>query len=175
MRVAVALVAGQAALCAVIGFVTFGPGSAGGSADRASEARAPAVMPTASIGLPAAPMPMVPKPSATSRTAPNPKSHGRAADEADAEPRTERSTRHADDRPETISAPDAGDTPAPSPTEPPPSEDAGEPPAGPGSGLSGPVKAGDECDTEGDRGRTAAGETVRCTRTDDDELRWRIV
>ena len=174
MRVAVALVAGQAALCAVIGYVTFGPGPAGGTADRAGEARAPAVMPTASIGLPAAPMPAVPEPS-TSRQTPRPKSHGRAADDVKAEPETKRTTRYADDRPETISAPDAGGEPVPKPPKPPkpqPTEDAGDPAATPGGELSGPVKVGDECETEGARGLTSAGDVVRCVRTAAGELLW---
>ncbi|GLY99748.1 hypothetical protein Acsp02_70010 [Actinoplanes sp. NBRC 103695] len=171
MRVAVALVAGQAALCAVIGYVTFGPGPAGGTADRAGEARAPAVMPTASIGLPAAPMPAVPEPS-PSRQTPRPKSHGRAADDVKAEPETKRTTRHADDRPETISAPDDGGDPAPEPPKPQPTEDAGDPQATPGGELTGPVKVGDECETEGDRGRTAAGDVVKCLANDAGDLRW---
>ena len=174
VRVAVALVAGQAALCAVIGYVTFGPGPAGGVAGQAGQARAPAVMPTASIGLPAAPMPVVPEPSA-SRTTPRPKSHGRAADEVKDEPRTKRTTRHAgDDQPATISAPDDGGESAPRPPEPQPTEDAGGPAATPGGELSGPVKAGDKCDTEGDRGRTAAGDVVRCAETEGGELRWQL-
>lgn len=166
VRVAVALVAGQAALCAVIGFVTFGPGPGSTSAGQAgAEARAPVVMPTANIGLPAAPLPPVPGKS----TAPPPKPQVKPSrvGHAKAEPSPKRTTRRAAAPPKPISAPT---TTKPAASKPP---DIGvAPTATPGNEFQLPVKKGDECETEGDRGRTLGGDAVRCAKGEDGALSW---
>jgi hypothetical protein len=169
VRVAVALVAGQAALCAVLGYLTFGAGPSTTSApDRAAEARAPAVMPTASLAVPVAPMPPVPGTSASTRSTPQRKSRTVVGAKAEPSPR-KKATRQAEEPPRTIIAPDDGADPAPQPTGPKPTGGAT---ATPGDELSGPKKVGDPCDTEGLLGLTAEGKPVRCTRDDDGDLRW---
>jgi hypothetical protein len=170
VRVAVALVAGQAALCAVLGYLTFGSGPATTTAGRATGAPPPAVVPTARLVVPAAPMPPVPDASAAPRTSPQPRPPSRTADGAKAEPRPKKSkTRRAEEPPRTVIAPD-DDAPASPPPKP-----GGSGTPRPGNELAGPVKVGAECATEGDRGRTAEGEAVRCVKTDAGELRWQIV
>ncbi|MFG1602565.1 hypothetical protein [Actinoplanes sp. NPDC049265] len=172
VRVAVALVAGQAALCAVIGYLTIGGGPGPDAAGRGAEAQAPVIMPTASIGLPAAPLPPVPRKPAESRTEPQPparRTHQPAAavkKAATAKPSPRKST--APPRP--ISAPDDGLAPAP------PKPPNGLVPTGtPGNELTAPVKEGAECETEGQRGHTTDGAAMRCAKADDGALSWQPV
>lgn len=191
MRVAVALVAGQATLCAVIGWVTFGPGpattAAGGAA---AQQAAPAVLPAASAFQPAAPLPPPPRRSTPARddtkrpdardqrpAEPDPKPAAATTPaRTTAAPRPEPTTAPAQ-RPTLVVEQPQDDPPAPpAPPQPPPTEGTGLQP-GPTATMDLPVtvEVGAECPKEGDRGRTPDGRTVRCTEGDDGELRWQIV
>jgi hypothetical protein len=165
-------VTGQAVLCAVIGFLTFGGGPGPDTAGRNTEAQAPVIMPTASIGLPAAPLPRVPRKPAESHAKPEPKGKRttRPAGErkATAKPSPARTT----EPPRPISAPDDG--PAPLPPRPKPPNGIA-PTATPGDEPSAPVEEDDKCETEGQRGHTTDGDAVRCAKADDGTLSWQIV
>ena len=172
VRIALALVTGQALLCAVIGWVTFGTPD-----DRRSGPRGPITTltdpPFALPQLPAA------APSGSPSTA-RPR---RSAGSVDRSPvrSTARATRsarppasvRARPRPVTPSAatpstarPTKSSLPAAPPADPEPS--------GGGVGFEAPVVVGQRCDRRGELELTEDGVEVRCTRDRAGVLRWQI-
>ncbi|MEU7901829.1 hypothetical protein [Actinoplanes sp. NPDC049118] len=166
VAVAVALVTGQALLCGVIGFVTFGD-----RGDAVTGARAAG--------------PQFPVPPAGPPSASNPPSS--SAPSARLTTRRPAGTTRAASRPPSP----AGTRTPPAPPPAPPAT-AAVPPAPPATvtsppGLAplptpsaeddetqGPVRVRDRCDVEGAAGRTADGRAVRCVRGRDGDLRWRL-
>ncbi|GIM91574.1 hypothetical protein [Paractinoplanes toevensis] len=190
VRVAVALVVGQALLCALIGFLTLG--RSGGSVDRMAEpplvpppATAPgSPSPTASFSATATTRPAQPARDATStrgKRKPDP-TPATGATTAASEPPPEPMI----DFPAPVTTPTPGvsstATSAPSapsaPTASPPKELI-PPPAPPFGSAAPPVQdsvvAGDPCAPEWAFGRTSHGTLVRCVRTWHHRLRWKIV
>jgi hypothetical protein len=175
VRVATALVAGQALLCAVIGWVTIGPPDAGPRAARTVEPlAAPPVVPSLAGPAPAPPR-VSPPPDSAQTPSPRGSRARSSASRAPAPPRRTRATTKPapppDESPtlviappepgETRTTPDPGiiGTVAPSPVE----------------TVQGPVTVGEECEPEGAPGITADDRKVRCVRNDDGDLRWQII
>jgi hypothetical protein len=171
VRVAVALIVGQALLVALIGWLTFG--QAGGPRPAVDQVAAP---------------PQVPPPTATSRYA----SPSRSATTSLHPPRvgvpatTDRKAAPRRTPPATADPPDPAppstlvETPSPAATVTPvPSNSALVPPAPPAASdvpvVQTPVTVGDRCWPEGAYGRTADGTLVRCLRTTHHRRRWKIV
>lgn len=175
VRVATALVAGQALLCGVIGWVTFGRSDAG------PQAAPVAVEPAAP--LPAAPSVFVPAPlppEAPSSPSPPPATRSaRAKTSVSRSPAAPLRTRTTTP---TRPAPPA-DEPPPTLVIAPPEPTRGTPnpgligtvPPAPSDPVQRPVTVGDECAPEGALGVTADDRWVRCVRDDDGDLRWRII
>ncbi|MFD0520309.1 hypothetical protein [Paractinoplanes durhamensis] len=175
MRVAVALVIGQALLCALIGYLTLGrSGAAGRSVDQMAEP------------------PLAPPPTATSSYA-SPSASARSLSAT----ATSRPTHRARDL-TTTSTPAAPDPAPPVPPELPPDPLIGtssptpgpvttatpppvaglippQPPAAsPVTDVQDPVTIGDRCAPEWAFGRTADDTLVRCLRTGRHAPRWKI-
>ncbi|MGW4944926.1 hypothetical protein ACWEOZ_25430 [Actinoplanes sp. NPDC004185] len=168
VRVAVALVAGQALLCGVIGFVTFG-GDDAKSSGRAAEpqlAGPPIVVPSTNSPPPSdqagRPVGASTKQTRTERpTSPAPVA-------------VRRSTTRSISPSRTATAP-AAPVPPPAPTTS-PTNRALLPPSAPAPGDDAPIPVADEpCDDEGATDRTAEGKAVRCERDRNGDLRWRLV
>jgi hypothetical protein len=187
VRVAAALVAGQAALCAVIGYVTLG-----GPPTRGPEA-APRVDPVAIPPL-VVPAPTVPPPLSRTTVAPAPPLVARSTT---ARPRT---IARPKQRPELSPTPpsqappgilvassDPGPVPPippvtpvpPTPTPAPSTESAISespapvpPPLPPSSATQPPVTVGDTCDPADGPGRSADGTAVLCVPGNDGVARW---
>jgi hypothetical protein len=177
VRVAIALAAGQAALCGVIGWVTFGPGLGGSAAGNPLDevAAPPAVMPAPSIGVPPAPLPA---PPASKPAAKNTRARERPAADA------QRTTRAPEPpaRPSSTPVPTPTPTPSPAGTQ---SEAAVPPEPHDPNGLIGssapeptsasaPAEVGGECDDEGATGVTVDDLAVVCVRGQDGVLRWQL-
>ncbi|WP_127497508.1 hypothetical protein [Actinoplanes solisilvae] len=166
VRLAVALVVGQALLCALIGWLTLGQ-------SRPEPARPPGSSVVDAMGAPPSPPAIRP----TSRAVPAPATRARKATST---PAPRRSTN-------TPAPRTAATTPTPVPIEGPPEDPAVVPPVPPPAAsppatspppadvVQQPVREGDECRPLGARGRTAKGEDVRCVREWPRQLRWRIV
>jgi hypothetical protein len=170
VRLAGALVAGQALLCAVIGWLTFGP------PDAAEETAAPVqpvaappplVIPSITVALPPTPPPST---RATTEEPPNPPPRARSS----RSPRQPVAPKPAGRQVDTgepgtpVVAPPVEPAPAPSPdvnATPTPSESAE---------VQGPVVAGEPCEPEGAPGVTDDEVALRCVRADDGQLRWEI-
>ena len=166
VRVAVALVTGQALLCGIIGFVTF-------------DSDEPASRPGASAPLLAGP-PI----AAPATSVPPPTERAKRA-----EPGTARSTRT--ERPASPPASAGVRTSAtrkvkpslevriprkPVPSTSPPDRELLLPPPSPAPADDAPVPVVQEpCDDEGATGRTAGGQAVTCRRDRRGELRWTLV
>jgi hypothetical protein len=172
--VAVGLLTGQALLCGVIGFVTFGDRSGAAPRGRAAEpqlagppivASSPGVQP--SSGGPVEPAgPRTPRATRTGLPVTPP---------APAAVR-QRTTRPAGPT-RSSSAPVLPAPPAPAPS---PTDRALLPPSPPASSAPQedaplPVVEKERCADEGATGSTAEGKAVRCERARDGELRWRLV
>jgi len=165
VTVAGALIVGQASLCVVIGFVTFG-----GRDDATPGAHAAA--------------PQIAVPPAISPS-PNPSPSRSAAGEKLAAVRstTPRPTSPAPTTDRERSSPAGSTAPASTPAAPvssttsPP--DLGLVPSSSSAPAPGdtpePAVVNARCDTEGATGRTGTGKAVRCERTRDGDLRWRLV
>jgi hypothetical protein len=164
VRVAVALVTGQAALCAVIGWVTFGPSAAKPDAANAKPLNTQiqlAPMPTLPAGVPPAPP-------------------GPAASPVPSSPRASRSSRPVVTRTTTKPAADkhrpviaTGQTPPePPPASPNPGLAAPSPPAP--SGVQSPVVVGRPCDPDGAKGLTLDLIELVCVLDRDGDLVWQI-
>ncbi|MET0495284.1 MAG: hypothetical protein ABW000_19355 [Actinoplanes sp.] len=168
VTVAVALVVGQALLCGVIGFVTFGGKSEAKPAPHAAEPRL--------AGPPiVVPPPGVPPPSSSAPA--RKRSTTRATSTKRPilpPPATSRSTT-------TATKPPASPVTVPPPSSEPPVSESLPPislvPTSPAAGDDEPEPpvAGKSCDDEGATGKTAEGKSVRCERDRDGDLRWRLV
>ena len=157
VRVAVALIAGQALLCGVVGWVTFGAGPA-----RHSSAPVPTVEPLAgkplTIPTPAPPPPRPPKSSASS-------SPSARESSVKAVPATTAT------RPRPTSKP-AARIPLKQVSPPPPVPALPIPASA--DPVQSPVELFDVCAPAGALGRTADGVSVRCVLGIDGTLHWQI-
>lgn len=166
--VAVVLVAGQALLCAVIGFVTFG--DHGGAAP--PRARAADTIAGPPIVVPA---PTVPQPRGSSRA---PRRHGKAFVSSSARPARPVPRSSAPPRSRVAGAPETIATlpakPATKPSAALPSPISMLPPRPPDETGAAPV-AGEPCDEKGAIGITRGGRAVRCEPDRHGDLRWRPV
>ncbi|GAB2573305.1 hypothetical protein Aab01nite_19790 [Paractinoplanes abujensis] len=183
VRMAVALVVGQAMLCALIGWLTLGR-------HRPEPARPP--------GAPVVDQLAIPPLTTTAASAPPPSRSAISATRQSRQPSVVSSARPAPVRstsaapappaasPEPILAPPDDPAmvppvpPVPSPSTPKtpllPSSPASSPvpSASPGV-VQDPVRVGDECHPVGSYGRTAEGDLVRCVRDWRHGPRWKIV
>jgi hypothetical protein len=172
VRVAVALVAGQAALCAVIGYLTLGgphPHSSAAPAAPDPLAGAPLVVPPAQV---------MPPPATSAAPKPPPVSTRRKSATGGAGGPAEPAARIRHRTPVATSPPVSHPPSAlPSPPSPPGSPIGGQlvTPKPTGSGVQQDVTAGDPCSPIGADGRTTDGKTVRCLPDVDGQLRWRLV
>ena len=170
VRIAVALVTGQALLCGIIGFVTFGGKDETPPRVRAAEpqlAGPPLVVPGTS-----------PPPSPSERPE-------RSRSATTKQTRTERPTSPtapASVRSTATRSVSPSRTVTPPPPVPPPTATTSPtdrallPPSSPVSGDDPLIPVADEpCDERGATGRTADGKAVRCERDRDGDLRWRLV
>jgi hypothetical protein len=164
VRVAVALVAGQAVLCAVIGWVTFGSGHA----HRPGPVRT--VEPLAAKPL-VIPPPVVTPPPRPPRSSAAPSAAKK--DTTSASPSARPSSRQPRSAPASVAEPAR----SPRPDSPP------LPPAGPALSVpspssddevQSPVKLLDPCDPVDAPGLTVAGLSLRCVKGDDGRLHWQI-
>lgn len=168
VRVATALVTGQALLCAVIGWVTFGPSE---QPPRASAPVGSLAGPQPSLELPglppaALPAPTVksPVPSRSARRTEPPSTLSGTRPSPSRKPSTPARPARTSDQPLLDPAP--GDSPvltvpAPNPMlTPAPTES--------------PVVVEGACEPEGARGETAAGVELSCARRQDGSLVWLI-
>jgi hypothetical protein len=178
VRVAVALVVGQALLVGLIGWLTFGRASGSGGAVDQLAARPATPLPPAATSRYAEP----PRPPSTSAPAPTTAKHETAGRPPD---RTATTSRAPAPPPESAAppSPKAPRGPVPSIVVSPsivPSALVPVVPVPPPSPPSphevpGPVVAGDPCAPEGAAAHTADGLLVRCARTWHHRLRWKIV
>jgi hypothetical protein len=181
--VATALVVVQAALCGVIGWVTFGPSPARPheQSTTAPLAVAPIRGSTPSIARPdtsTAPA----TPARKKKALPRPSSHTpvpppgedvRAQpliDDVGAQPPADDVGPQppVDAPPSTVIAPPVDPQPAPDPVD----SSAGSPV--PAESTQGPVVKGQPCEPEGEVGVTAEDELLHCQRDADGQLRWLI-
>jgi hypothetical protein len=178
LTVATALVAGQAVLCGVIGWVTFG--SRGHAARPAVHAAEPLLGP-----------PIVVPPVSVAPVAPAASPAHRPRPAASPAPATRRPTfapaTHRTAPPSPIrTVPSAGPAPRPptatvvvsAKTTLPPSTSApsaSAPSASASPGVQGPVEVGQACGPVNARGVTADGTAVRCVRNDTGELVWQLL
>ncbi|WP_250027394.1 hypothetical protein [Paractinoplanes maris] len=187
VRMAVALVVGQAMLCAVIGWLTLGPGRseptrAPGSAVVDQLAAPPLIAPAAPTSraatTPAASTAQARKPvPATTRTAPRrPPAATTTAASRSPDPTTPPSTTPAQPDPVAIVIPPPPPVPPAPSTEPSPITTTATPvPSTSSAPVQQPVRVGDECRPAGAYGRTLKGELVRCLREWGQRPRWKIV
>jgi hypothetical protein len=175
VRVAVALVAGQAALCAVIGWLTFGPAPAPSRPSAALDPPAPPrlAMPSISIAPPPTSAPPTSPPPTTRAT-----SSPRAAVARFARPPRPPAPPKQPDREGTSEVPPL---PLDSPISPTPTESASPSPDPNASPLPSstdvvqhPVVEGGPCEPEGALGRTVDDVALRCLRGEDGRLVWQI-
>ncbi|MFI7600897.1 hypothetical protein [Actinoplanes sp. NPDC049681] len=164
--VAVALVTGQALLCAVIGVVTFGDhGRAASPVPRAAEpvAGPPIVVPA----------PTMPEPRGSSRA---PRRHGKAYASSSARPVRPSSPGPRRSRAAATTAPAAAlpGRPTAKTSSEPPSPISMLPPLPPDETDAAPV-VGEPCDDKGAIGITRGGRVVRCDPDRNGDLRWQRV
>jgi hypothetical protein len=176
VRVAAALIAGQAALCAVIGYLTLG----GPHLHKGSSAPA-APDPLAGAPL-VVPPPQIPPPSSDAAPKQPPDSTSRSSVAASAG----RPSRSAAPEQQRILAAEPSPPSATSPAAASPPAIASVPPSAPspsvGDQFASPnptntdiqrdVEVGDSCSPLGADGLTADGTAVRCLRGADGQLRW---
>ncbi len=164
MRVAVALVAGQAVLCAVIGWVTFGPSEAKPDAAGIHPLTKPIVFPT----LPPYPtkvIPAAPEVSATKASSPRAsRSSSTSPTRATSEPATE--------KPRPVMA--TGPTSSAPPSDPGLAATPSPPAASPSESVQSPVVEGRPCSPEGAKGQTSNHVDLRCVKDADGDLVWQI-
>jgi hypothetical protein len=166
VRVAVALVAGQATLCAVIGWVTFGPPEPAPQAAGVNPLTSPIELPTSSLPLPPLPMPPAPPDASMSKAAPLSPRAPRSS-----KPATSRATsKPAAEEPRPIIATDEV------PPEPPPTSPTLNltPPPSAVDEVQFPVVEGAPCSPEGAQGLTSEQVELRCEKDDDGDLVWQI-
>ena len=167
-----ALVAGQAALCAVIGWMTFGPSETKPQAVRAADPPGePVVLPTASTWMPPLHVPPAPTSAGKSAAAPAPRV-SRSARPAKVR-RTSAPTR---EKPRTVMAPEESKQIPSEPAAPNPELASPVPPVPPSAGaVQRPVVVGERCQPEGAPGRTADDVELKCVRDRDGALVWQII
>lgn len=170
VTVAVALVVGQALLCGIIGFVTFGGKSEVRPAPRAVEPRLagpPRVVPPPGVPPPSSAAPTGKRTpvraTSTHRSLPAPPP-ARTRSRATSKP----------SRPPAVTPPSASSAPPAPAISPPVALLPTSPAAGDDESPDPPV-AGQSCDDEDATGKTAEGKSVRCERDRDGDLRWRLV
>ena len=163
VTVAGALVAGQALLCVVIGFVTFGDPEDEAPSVQAAVPRL-VVPPTVPPSRPAAGE----KFAAVSSTTPRPTLTKQRSSPAGS------TSSPAGRVPPASAAPEASVTSPPNVGLLPPSSSTPEPEPEPDDTPE-PAVVHERCDTEGATSRTATGKAVRCERGRDGDLRWRLV
>ena len=168
MRVAVALVAGQAALCAVIGWVTFGP--SGSEPEPEPQAAGPTLSDRIVFTTPPTiPPPVVaaPPPRASASKAPS----SPRASKSTTSPTTRATSKQVTEEPQPNIAP-AED--APVPPEPDPGVAATLPPSSIAP-VQSPAVEDESCDPEGAEGLTSDGVELRCVLDAGGELVWQII
>jgi hypothetical protein len=177
VRVAMALVAGQAALCAVIGWFTFG--SSHDDRQRPDTvspvAAAPVVIPTAGVRLPVAPPAPTPAVERT-KASPSARPPSRAA-KPPPDPPVEQEVRDAPEVTPPVEEQSPSTVVAPEPTvssRPGPDPDLASGTPTPSMTTQGPVEVGATCSTEGAPGLTADDVPVVCLSGDDGVLGWQI-
>ena len=163
---AAALVAGQAALCAVIGWLTFGPSE---PAPRAAAVNPPA----AQISAPTLPVLTLPPPlpapapapsnSVAKTVKPPVKSSKPAVTRKPSKP-------VVDEKPQIVIEPAKSKEPSVSPNP----ELQATPPPAPVGEVQGPVVKGLPCSPEGAKGETLQDVALRCAKDDDGDLVWQI-
>ena len=164
MTIATALIASQAVLCAVIGWVTFGgKEQSGGSAARAAEPKlGPAlVVPPVSVA-PVIPVPsshQSPKPSASSSATIKPSRSTPPPVKATLPRSHPAETTAVPPKPPATGPADGAVVARPTPSA---------------SEVQGNVVIGDECDPEGADGVTAIDIAVTCLPDHDGDLIWQI-
>ena len=163
MTVATALVASQAVLCGVIGWVTFGGNGSAHSQSRANGALLgpPVVVPPASVAPVVIPPPTrhPAKPDKTPSVPPKPTSARITTTPPASRSRTPDAIMVAPKPPATTAANgDLVKNPTPSP-----------------SAVQGDVELGEACDLEGADGVTADDVAVRCLRDKSGDLVWQII
>jgi hypothetical protein len=163
VRVAVALVAGQAVLCAVIGWVTFGSGHAH------RPGPVPTVEPLAAKPL-VIPPPVVLPPPRPPRSPATPSAAKK--DTTSASPSARPSTREPRSTPASVAEPARSPRSGPSP--PPEGPALAVPSPTPDDQVQSPVKLLDPCDPVDALGLTVAGLSLRCVKGDDGSLHWQI-
>ena len=162
MRLAVALVAGQVALCAVIGWVTFGPSDPPPKASGAQTLTGPIVFPTPT--LPPLLVPPAPPRASVSKESPRPARSSKS-------PSSRPTSKPAEDKPKPVMAVDETAVPP----EPPKGPDlAATLPPSPIDEVQSPVVVGRPCDPKGAKGRTRDDVELRCAVDDDGDLVWQI-
>ena len=172
MRVAVALVAGQAALCAVIGWVTLGgmhPHKAGAPRAANPLVEGPLVVPPPTVA-PAPPTPVPPAPPVTARTAAT--SAGRITrppESTAAEPR-----RPIAPTPNPVTATRPVPPAAPTLVVSPSGANLVQTPSATPTEVQQGVAIGDPCDPVNAAGTTDDGTPVLCVPGDDGTPRWQI-
>jgi hypothetical protein len=162
VRVAVALVAGQAVLCAVIGWVTFGSGHTHRTGP------VPSVEPLAAKPLVIPPPAVVPPPKPP-RSSATPSAGKKDTTSASSSPRSSTGQPHA--APASV----AETTRSPGRPSPPPEEPAlTQPSPSSDDEVQSPVKLLDACDPVDALGLTVAGLSLRCVKGADGSLHWQI-
>jgi hypothetical protein len=177
VRVAVALVVGQALLCTLIGWLTLSQSRPAGSGPGASAVDQLAAPPPVAPGPPVVGTTTSAAPSSSYSSAPVRRKRTSAAVDAPAPPRATTGA-PTPPSPEPIGLPPeppAASSSAPAPPLPPtvaPSSAVTTPPTGL---IRAPVTIGDRCRPEGAFGRTAEGALVRCVAERHRRPRWKIV
>lgn len=162
MRLAVALVAGQAALCAVIGWVTFGPSEPAPKASGAQTLSGPIVFPTPTLP----PVLVAPAPP----RAPASKGSSPRASRSSRPPTSRATSEPAAEKPQPVMATDQSPI-VPMPPDP---DLAATPPPSPIQEVQFPVVQGTPCDPEGAKGLTDKDVDLQCVKDHDGDLRWQI-
>jgi hypothetical protein len=173
VRVAVALIAGQAALCAVIGYLTLGGPHLHSHASPAAAdplAAGPLVVPPVQIMPPSAAA-VAPKPPSASSSRPTATTlAARRSDSAD----PDRQRAAAEPPPSPLVEPPTPLPPAAPTKAASPSGPQFATPQPSDSDIQQNVKVGDVCSPIGADGVTADEESVRCVRSADGQLRWQL-
>ncbi len=175
VRVAAALVAGQAVLCAVIGWVTFGssgppPSVAGRAVDAPTVP--PIMVPTASMAIP---LPPSPAPGTTATATRRAQESTRPARKPPPKPVATPGVRTTTvpERPTTVATTTAETRPAVPPSVPPVADPAATPAPMP-TEVQQEVVAGEPCDPPGALGETVDDVEVSCVRGPDGRPSWQI-
>ncbi|SNY11874.1 hypothetical protein [Paractinoplanes atraurantiacus] len=186
VRMAVALVIGQALLCALIGWLTLGRSSSdpGGSGAAVDQAAAPPPRLTSAAPAPAVPAPEPPVAASRGPQAPVSKTRRPAKTATPGKPTTSPPSSPAASPPAAPEPSVPSVTPSSElillPPEPPTTSASASPtprdqPRPDGDKVQRDVTVGDRCWPEGAFGRTRDDQLVRCLRARYDPPRWKIV